>query len=146
MGRVWAARAMIEISVTIQKRPYRKSPWRARFRAPDGRERSRSFARRIDAERWLRDQQTAVDRGAWADPRRGRIRFGDWAEQVMATRPDLRPSTIARDDIVMRRLVLPTFSSRTLGSIRASDLRSWLTDMAGEGYSSSYRAKVAHAT
>ena len=54
----------------------------------------------------------------------------------MATRPDLRPSTMARDDIVMRRLVLPTFSSRTLGSIIASDLRSWLTDMAGEGYSS----------
>ena len=85
-----------------------------------------------------------MDWGAWADPRRGRTRFGDWAEQVMATRPDLRPSTIARDDIVMRRLVLPTFSSRALGSIKASDLRSWVTDMAGEGYSSSYRAKAWH--
>jgi hypothetical protein len=155
-GRVWAAQAWstrsrscaaasyFDVSMTVQKRPNRMSPWRARFHAPDGRERSRSFARRIDAGRWLRDQQTAVDLGAWADLWRGGIRFGDWTEQVMVTRPDLRPSTIARDDIVTRKLVFPSFCSRTLGSNRASDLRSWLTDISTLGTSRTVSSWQSH--
>ena len=38
----------------VQKRGSR---WRARYRGPDGRERSRTFARKRNAESWLIDQE-----------------------------------------------------------------------------------------
>jgi len=39
---------------TIQRRPDRSAPWRARYRGLDGRQQSKSIDRTIDAERWLR--------------------------------------------------------------------------------------------
>ena len=50
--------------------------WRARYRGPDGRERNRSFGRKIDAERWITEQQLPDDRGEWVDPAAGRVTFG----------------------------------------------------------------------
>lgn len=38
---------------SIRKRPGRTKPWEARWRDPDGRDRSASFARKIDAQRFL---------------------------------------------------------------------------------------------
>src|SRR5690348_3642495 len=46
---------------------------------PDSRKHSRSFARLTDADRWLRDQRTGVDRGLWIDPALGRRTFGSFA-------------------------------------------------------------------
>ena len=65
---------------SVQHRPDRPKPWRARYRGPDGREHSRSFARRVDADRWLRLELASADRGLWVDPTAGDVVFGDWAE------------------------------------------------------------------
>ena len=37
--------------------------WRARYRGPDGRERSKTFDRRVDADRWLAGVSFAIARG-----------------------------------------------------------------------------------
>ena len=63
---------------SIQHRRERPKPWRARYRGPDGREHSKSFARKIDAERWIRLELAAADRGLWVDPTAGDVAFGDW--------------------------------------------------------------------
>ena len=34
--------------------------WRARYRAPDGRERSQTFDRKVDAQQWLAEALAAV--------------------------------------------------------------------------------------
>src|SRR5688500_6382012 len=39
--------------MAIDRRPNRRKPWRARYWGPDGRQHSRSFARKADAQRWL---------------------------------------------------------------------------------------------
>jgi hypothetical protein len=68
--------------------------WRARYRTPGGEERSRTFTRRIDAERFLESVTVDQVRGEWADPKLGRILFADWVaqwEQTVAS--DLRPTT-----------------------------------------------------
>jgi hypothetical protein len=39
--------------------------WRARYRGSDGRERSRSFVRRIDAEAFLATTESTKLRGEW---------------------------------------------------------------------------------
>ena len=42
--------------------------WRARYRDPAGRERSKSFTRKLDAERFLVSIEDAKLRGAYVDP------------------------------------------------------------------------------
>lgn len=42
---------------SIQHRGDRTKPWRARFNGPDGRQRSKSYERKVDAERWLRAER-----------------------------------------------------------------------------------------
>jgi hypothetical protein len=40
------------------------------LRAPDGRERSRTFRTRKDADRFEREDRSSIDSGTWIDPRR----------------------------------------------------------------------------
>ena len=54
--------------------------YRARYRAPGGKERSKTFARESDAKRWLTAQKRSVDVGGWVDPTLGRITFERFAE------------------------------------------------------------------
>jgi hypothetical protein len=44
--------------------------YRVRYRDPDGRERSRVFARKGDAEQFLTDTEARLLSGTWIDPRR----------------------------------------------------------------------------
>src|SRR5919197_407948 len=59
-----------------------KVSYRARYRDPAGRERSKSFARKTDAERWLAEVEHAKTHGLWTDPRLGRVRFADWLAAI----------------------------------------------------------------
>jgi len=54
----------------IQRRG--KNRWRARYLGPDGRERNRTFERRVDAEHFLAGTETDKLRGGWVDPRLGK--------------------------------------------------------------------------
>lgn len=54
--------------------------WRARFRDPAGRSRSRTFGRKADAERFLAATATDMHRGDWVDPKLRRARFDEWAD------------------------------------------------------------------
>ena len=66
--------------------------WRARYRDANGRQRSRSFTRRFDAERFLEANGTDLQRGEWVDPALRRTSFNDWAEAWWATTAKLRPN------------------------------------------------------
>ena len=81
----------------------------ARYRAADGKTRSKTWDRKTDAERWLRAELGRRDRGEWVDPKLGKTRFGEWAETVMGARLHTRASTRARDRSVLNSLVMPTF-------------------------------------
>lgn len=122
---------------SIQHRPDRRSPWRARYRAPDGRQRSRSFRRKIDAERWLRDQLAAIDRGAWVDPHAGQTTVEEWAELWMARRVRLAATTEASYRSILRSRILPTFGTTQLGKVTRGAVADWVRSMVEEGLSAS---------
>src|SRR5438046_60185 len=67
--------------------------WRARYRGPDGRERSKLFDRRIDAERWGIEKEGSKHRGEWVDPDAGRLSLGDFSDEWLDAVVHLRPST-----------------------------------------------------
>ncbi len=109
--------------------------YRARYQAPDKRWRSRTFDRRLDAQRWLRDELAKVDRAEWVDPKAGRATFGSVAERWMAARVSLRESTKARDRFVLGSLILPYLGAFPIGSIEPSDLDTWIGELGLAGKS-----------
>ena len=73
-----------------------KVTYRARYRDPAGREHSKTFTRRVDAERFVIEVEHAKSRGTWVDPTLGRITFAAWLDQWWATTTNLRESTRRR--------------------------------------------------
>ncbi len=107
--------------------------YRARYRGPNGRWRSRTFDRKVDAQGWLNTELTKVDRGEWVDPRAGRTTFGVVAERWMAARSSLRDSTRARDRSLLDSLILPRFAETPLVAIQPSDLEAFIADLVAAG-------------
>jgi integrase len=103
----------------------------ARYRAPNGRERSKQFARRADAERFLAVAEVAKAEGSWVDPARGRMRLRDWVVRFQESeRHALRPSTLARDEVYVRTRILPAFGEVPLARISTEDVQAWVNRLA----------------
>jgi hypothetical protein len=90
----------------VRKRPDRPSRWRAGYRGADGREHSRSFERKVDAERWLREQLRNLDRGTWVDPAAGKLPLREFADEWLAGRI-LKPKTLEGYRSLLRSRILP---------------------------------------
>jgi integrase len=101
-----------------------------RFRGPDGRERSRSFRTRKDAERYEREQRTALDRGNRIDPRHAGLTFDDYAGRWLSERHELRPRTVELYRSLLRCHIVPKFGPLALGKISPSAVRSWNAKLA----------------
>jgi integrase len=117
--------------------------WRARYRDPSGRERSKSFARKVDAERFLVGVEDAKLRGAYVDPQLGRVRFGEWAERWFRTTADLKPSSRRTYRKLLNHQILPTFERAPLAGIDTLAVREWVAGLVEGGLSPS-RVRNAH--
>lgn len=117
----------------IERRSGRDRPWRARYRGPDGQERSRSFFRKRDAERWLASIETAKARGEWVDPKLGRTTVAEWAARWWQTTVDLRPSSRARDESYYRNHIAPRFGNIKLAAVDHLTVREWIAELSDQG-------------
>ena len=95
----------------------RGNSWRARYHGPDGRERNKSFRRKIDAERWLAQQRSLIAQDGWTDPALGRITFGEYAHAWLDSRADLKPKTRHQYRWLMQMHILPTWRSVPLANV-----------------------------
>ena len=109
--------------------------WRARYRDPSGRERSKSFTRRLDAERFLVGIEDAKLRGAYVDPAAGNMGFGEWAERWYLTTAHLKPSTRHDYRMLLDHQVLPDFGDWTLASIDTLAVKEWRAGLLADGLS-----------
>jgi integrase len=108
---------------SISKRP--DGRWRARYRDDGGKEHSAHRARKADAQRWLREQQTALDRGTWVDPSRGKVTFADYFA-VWSGRQVWTSNTHKAMALAVRST---TFTDVELGKVRASHVEQWVKQM-----------------
>lgn len=100
--------------------------WRARWRDPNtGKEKSQTFARRVDAELHIKAIEGSKVTGTYVDPAAGRITFGDYASEWLASRVH-RPSTAARVASDLRVHVLPHLGRRPLGAVRHTEVQGWV--------------------
>jgi integrase len=117
-----------------------KQRYRARFRGPDGREGSKTFRRRIDAERFLVSVESAKLKGEWIDPAAGKVSLRDFAEEWMSTVAHLRPSTRNRYGSLLRVHILPALGYLSLAGIRPLDIQAFVSGVLDSGVS----ATTAH--
>jgi len=115
---------MIERRVTRSGARYE-----VRLRGPDGKERSKTFRTRKEAERYERAERSAQDRGLWVDPRAAGVSLAAYAVVWMAQRT-LRPRTVELYEGLLTRHILPTFGSLALGRITPASVRAWHADLA----------------
>ncbi len=128
---------------TIDHRPDRNKPWRARYPAPNGKQPSKSFDLKRDAQKWLRDEIKKIDGGAWVDPTGGKRRYADHAEDWMNGKLKAKAKTKAGYRSLLRSRVLPVFGRTQLRSIRRDEVQRWIASMDHEGLSPS-RIRQAH--
>lgn len=111
---------------TIRRTP--SGRWKARYWA-DGKQLSKTFARKTDANDFLAAVQTDKRRGIWIDPRKAETPFGDWAEQWLANKHSLEPSTRSRYQSQLKCHLLPAFGNMALGKISALTVQGWISSM-----------------
>ena len=126
----------------IRRHPKSPDRWQVRYVDPTGKERSKNFAKKSEAEKFLHTVEADKLRGVWVDPQHGRIAFGNWAAQVEATRLNRLASTRTRDASYLRSLILQTFNDRQLGAIQPNEIREWVADLEDRGYAPATIAKA----
>jgi integrase len=115
----------------------REASWIARYQGPDGVERSKAFAGRVDAERFLHDLEARKSRGEWIDPALGKTRLSEWVDRWSGTTFHVKPKTRAGYESLLRTLILPELGRARLGEIDPLWIREWVTALVGRGLSAS---------
>lgn len=103
--------------------------WRARYRDSGGRELSKTFSRRADAERFLALTEADKAHGSWIDPAAGRTPFGDYARSWQQAQVH-RGTTADQVASHLRNHILPAFESRPISSVRPSEVQAWVRNRA----------------
>ena len=106
----------------------------ARYRAPGGAEKSKSFPRAIDAERYITDQAAKVQRGEWVDPELGKVTFAEWSRDWLALK-SLKPKTREGYEGHLRTHLLPAFGEKSLSAIQPAEVHRFVADMTASGSS-----------
>ena len=115
--------------MSIQRRD---GKWRARTRVGGGRWATKTFDRKADAERWLRETLSAVDRDSFVDPRAGRTSVAEYAARWIGSQP-WRDSTRDRMQFIVDSRIVPKFGDWRLTAVRPSDVEAWVAEMTREG-------------
>jgi integrase len=101
---------------SIARRP--SGQWRARYRDAAGKEHSRHFARKVDAQRWLDSITAAMAAGTYVDPRTARL-------------------TVEQARVHIRQIVA-AFGPMPLAAVRPSNVKSWTAGLHTQGLEASY--------
>ena len=97
-----------------------------RFRTTDGRQRSKQFKRKREADAYVSLVEVDRMRGALIDPRLGRVTVDEWWVQWWPTVTNLRASTRARDAQFYRTHVRPVFGDTPLSKLDRTTVRTWV--------------------
>lgn len=107
---------------SISKQP--NGRYKVRYRTPDGKDRAQRFDLSREAKAFANTIEADKERGAFVDPRAGRVTFGAFAEPWLAAQTfddSTREAVASR----LRVHLLPTFGQVELRAIRPSTVQAW---------------------
>lgn len=105
--------------------------YRANWRDPTGRQRAKTFATKRAARDYLARVESEKAQGSYVDPRAGRRRLVEYAEQWAAGHAGER-ATMARDAGILRNHVLPRWGDWPLAKIDHSAVQAWVTALGAD--------------
>lgn len=106
-----------------------RKTWRAHYRTPAGAQRSKSFGRKVDAERFLAGVENSKVIGTYVDPMLARVTVGAWAQRWLDGQEHLKPTTRSRYEGIVRRHIHPTWDRITLANVAHGDVQAWVSDL-----------------
>jgi hypothetical protein len=86
--------------------------YEARYRDPSGRQRSKQFRRKADAQRFLNDMRSKRDQGQFVDPALGEVKLEPFALRWLDAKRNLKPKTRHSYEDILRARLLPEFGDR----------------------------------
>ncbi len=110
-----------------------------KLRGPNGRQYTRTFRTRKEAENFQLQQRASLLDHSWIDPAAGNLSLGDYAAEWLACRPLLRPRTIELYEYLLRCHVLPALGAVPLRSLTTARIRQWHAGLLSE-------KQVSHST
>lgn len=110
----------------------------ARYVADDGRERTKSFGRKVDAQRWLDVQVSDQVVGQWVAPDLSAQTFGAVAETWIATKAHRKPKTVAGYRSLLDTVILPKWENVALRDIAHAELQTWISGLSAVGGSTRF--------
>ena len=110
--------------------------WRARYVDNLGKEHSKSFSRKIDGQRWLDSQTTALGTNTHVDPHL-KVTVEAVAERYLAGLGHLSEKSLYNKKSILRSRILPRWGGVLAKEILPSDVDAWVVELANEGLSPS---------
>src|SRR4051794_33606254 len=89
--------------------------------------------RKVDAQRWLDEQTSAIVTQTWTAPERGRITVGAWAEQWLTAQTGLKPSTLYSYRSLLRSQLLPRWGEHRLADVTHAEVAAWVAQLVAGG-------------
>jgi integrase len=111
--------------------------WRARYVDERGGEHSKAFSRKVDAQRWLDGQTSAVVAGTHVAPRDAQLTVDQWCDLWLEGYKIHRDGTVraARTHIGQ---IIAEFGGMQLSAVRPSQVKSWVARLRTDGVEASY--------
>jgi integrase len=104
--------------------------YRVRYRKPDHSQTDkRGFKTKKEAELFLAGVEISKSRGAYVDPTLARVTVKDWMARWLATRTDLRRSTLDRIEGIIRRNIDPPLGPIALGDLNRMLVQEWASKL-----------------
>ena len=91
---------------------------------------SDTFTAKADALAYLANTETDLQRGQWIDPAAGKVTLSKYATEWLDGRSDLRETTRAKYDHLLKNHILPKLGSTPISSLAPSKVRSWYHELA----------------
>ncbi len=104
--------------------------WYMRYRDPAGTQRTKTFDRKVDAQRFLTTVESAKLTGSHIDPAASRLTVGIWAQRWLDCQTHLKPSTRERYAGILREHIGPRWGTTKLADVSHSAVQTWVSEVA----------------
>ncbi|WP_037178382.1 tyrosine-type recombinase/integrase [Rhodococcus sp. UNC363MFTsu5.1] len=113
--------------------PPARKRWRARYVDDTGREHSKAFDKKVDAQAWLDSVTVTLVQGTHVAPSAGKGTVGEAGERWLKSNAHLKATTTATREVTWAVHVKPKWGSAAVRDVRTTEVRAWVAEMVAAG-------------
>ena len=121
--------------------------WRARYVDDAGREYTRAFGRKVDAQKWINSVTASLVRGDHVAPKAARTTVSEWCDTWLDGYRTRRRSTVRQAEVHIK-IIKERFGPVPLSAVKPSDVKGWTAKLKADGRAESYvyalHARLSH--